>query len=323
MKLKSNLKADGALLLTAIIWGSTFPVSKDILELWPPVSYLALRMIGATLLLAAIFHRRLLATSRAEWRAGAALGAIMGVSVCAVIIGQVYTTAAKSAFITSLTTPLVPFVAFVLVRARPNAENLAGVVLASLGGVLILAPQGASVFNAGDVITLCCTLLFATHMTLLSVYARRHDVGSLTVVQITTAAALISLFWLALQISGGFIDAKTLPEAFAREFEPLVWSAPFVWRLLYTIVVATVLNYLIWTWAQARMSATHAAIILSLEPVFATIFAVLMRGSDEWTGGRANFGALLILAGVVVSELRWSERKGGLEELREGGAGEA
>jgi drug/metabolite transporter (DMT)-like permease len=53
------------------------------------------------------------------------------------------------------------------------------------------------------------------------------------------------------------------------------------------------------------MSATHAAIIFSLEPVFATAFAVLLRGSAEWTGPRATVGALLVLAGVVVSELRW------------------
>ncbi|HEX7174962.1 MAG TPA: EamA family transporter, partial [Pyrinomonadaceae bacterium] len=58
-----------------------------------------------------------------------------------------------------------------------------------------------------------------------------------------------------------------------------------------------------------RMSATHAAIIFSLEPVFATIFAVWMRGAGEWTGGRANLGAALILAGIIVSELRWGERR--------------
>jgi drug/metabolite transporter (DMT)-like permease len=68
-----------------------------------------------------------------------------------------------------------------------------------------------------------------------------------------------------------------------------------------------------WTWAQGRMSATHAAIIFSLEPVFATAFAVLLRGSGEWMGGYGNLGALLILAGIVVSEIRWGARRGGRE----------
>jgi drug/metabolite transporter (DMT)-like permease len=66
-----------------------------------------------------------------------------------------------------------------------------------------------------------------------------------------------------------------------------------------------------WTWAQARMSATHAAIIFSLEPVFATALAALWRDSDELPGSRAAFGAALVLAGVIVSELRWTNLRRG------------
>ncbi|MGB8510622.1 MAG: DMT family transporter, partial [Pyrinomonadaceae bacterium] len=78
---------------------------------------------------------------------------------------------------------------------------------------------------------------------------------------------------------------------------------------VYLALAATVVTFLLWTWGQARMSATHAAIIFSLEPVFATVFAVLVRGRGEWPGGRANIGAALILAGVIVSELRLSAKR--------------
>ena len=307
-----------------IIWGSTFPFSKDILDHWPPIAYLTMRMLVATLLLAALFRRQLSAARGAEWRAGATLGALMGVGLAGQTIGQVYTTAAKSAFVTGLTTPLVPFVAYLLFRARPNLENLLGVALASAGGMLILAPQGEAGANAGDVITLFCTLVFAAHITLMSVYARRHDVRQLTVIQIAAVAALLCVFWLVLHAGAGLRGTtEGLPVAFAREFQPLVWEAGVAWRFAYMILVATVLNFLMWTWAQGRMSATHAAIIFSLEPVFATLFAVWMRGAGEWTGGRANLGALLILAGIIVSELRLGQRReaGGAEGGRETAGG--
>jgi len=89
------------------------------------------------------------------------------------------------------------------------------------------------------------------------------------------------------------------------------WSAAAAWQLAYLSLVATVATFLLWTWGQARMSATHAAVIFSLEPVFATAFAVLLRGSAEWTGGRATLGALLVVAGVVISELRWEGKETG------------
>jgi len=164
--------------------------------------------------------------------------------------------------------------------------------------------DGASV-NAGDLITLGCTALFAAHLTYMSVYAHRYDVRQLTVLQITVAAVLAVAVWLGVNAYTAIGGAGALPPMLAREAEPLVWSGRVLWQLGFLTLFATVANFLMWTWAQSRMSATHAAIIFSLEPVFATLFAVFARGAGEWTGGaRATLGAVLILAGVAVSELR-------------------
>jgi drug/metabolite transporter (DMT)-like permease len=114
--------------------------------------------------------------------------------------------------------------------------------------------------------------------------------------------------------------AESLPQGLAREAAPLAWSASAAWQLVYLATVATVVSFLLWTWGQARMTATHAAVIFSLEPVFATAFAALLRGSAEWTGGRATAGALLVIAGVIVSELRWGGEESRLSEgAAEGG----
>lgn len=308
MKLKSNLGADAAIFLTTLIWGSTFAVSRDVLDHWPPLSYLALRMPLAALLFAALFPRRLFGATREAWRAGATLGLLMGFGFMGQTVGLLWTTPAKSAFISGLTTTLVPVVVYALWRARPSRENFAGIVLASIGGALILAPAGASAnVNTGDLITLGTTILFATHITLMGLYARRFDVRQLSALQITVAAALMIFVWACARAWGAL--AGGLPEGLARETEPLVWNAATVTQLVYMSTVATVATFLLWTWGQARMPATHAAVIFSLEPVFATLFAVLLRGSAEWSGGRSTLGAVLVVAGVIVSELRWGRRE--------------
>src|SRR5919202_445721 len=148
MRLKTNLGADAAILLTTLVWGSTFAVARDILDRWPPLAYLALRLPLAALLFAALFPRQVFGASRAAW------------------------------------------------RARPSRENLAGVVLASVGGALILAPAGAGLVNTGDLVTLGTTLLFAAHVSLMSVYARRFDVRQLSALQVVVAAALTLAAWL-------------------------------------------------------------------------------------------------------------------------------
>lgn len=310
MRLKANLAADGAMLLTTLIWGSTFVIAKDVLDYWPPVAYMTVRLAAAALVLAALFPRLLMRAGRAQWRAGATLGLLIGAGMAGQAAGQVYTTPAKSAFITGLTTPLVPFIAYLAIGARPSRENLTGIVFASIGGVLILAPQGTGGLNVGDLITLGCTALFAAHITFMSDYTRRHDVRQMAAIQIVVAAALMLVVWSILHACGAFAGIASLPRIVAQELVPLVWSARVLWQLAYLSLVATVATFLLWSWGQSRMSPTHAAVIFSLEPVFATLFAVLVRGAGEWPGGRANAGAFLILAGVIISELRWSERIG-------------
>jgi drug/metabolite transporter (DMT)-like permease len=310
MRLKSSPAADGALMLTTLIWGSTFFMAKDILGVWPPMAYMFVRFVAAALLLALMFPRRLASARGEQWRAGATLGLLMGIGFGLQAAGQVYTTASKSAFVTGLTTPLVPFVAYLILRARPGVENLIGVVLASVGGLLILAPQGADTsVNLGDMLTLAATVLFALHITLMSVYARRYDVRQLTVLQIACIAALFAVVWIALRVWVSLAGADALPVALARETLPLAWSGRVAWQLVYLATAGTVGAFLFWTWGQARTSATHAAIIFSLEPVFATAFAVAVIGASEWMGGRGWVGAALMFAGIIISEMRWSERR--------------
>lgn len=308
MRFKGNLKADGALLLTTIIWGSTFVTAKDVLTQWPPAAYMALRFALAIGLLLLLFPKWLVRARAREWKMGATLGLLMGGGFALQAVGLIYTTTSKSAFITGLTTLLVPFVALALLRVRPNMENLIGVTLASTGGALILTPHEGSV-NTGDLLTLASTFLFAFHVTLMSVYARRVPARQLAMLQIITAGICFIALWLAVKAYSVVYSAGALPAMLAREVAPLQWNGRVLWQIFYLATIATIISFLLWSWAQARMSATHAAIIFSLEPVFATAFAVAIFGAGEWMGTRGNIGAALILAGVIISELHLRRRR--------------
>ena len=326
MRLRANFAADAALVTTTLIWGSTFIMAKNILARWPPVAYLAIRFGLAALVLLLLFGRELWRGRSVAglWRAGVVLGLLVGSGFALQAAGQVYTTASKSAFVTGLTTPLVPFVAYAMLRVRPNRENLIGVVLASIGGMLILLPQGAGAVNEGDLLTLAATGLFAAHITLMSRYTRRYAVRQLTVLQVLTAALIFLLVWAGAHAGAASMQAAALPQFLVREARPLAWDGRIAWQLVYLALVGTLGAFFLWTWGQARMSATHAAIIFSLEPVFATAFAVAVRGAGEWMGGRGYVGAALVFAGIIVSELRLTgqgrrRKADGLRQTEEGG----
>jgi len=309
---RSRYAGDAALVLTALIWGSTFILAKDVLREWTPLAYITVRFTIAAVGLGLMFGKELVAATRQDWQAGFVLGMLVGCGFVVQAMGQVYTSATKSAFITGLTTPLVPLCAYLLLRARPTLGNMLGIVCATLGGFILLAPPSSnqsegmlSGVNIGDLLTLSCTILFATHIVLLGVYTERTNVKRLTVLQITTATILFVIVWTTIKACVVFGAAEWLPDALAREAAPLVWSVGALWRVLYLGLVGTLAAFLLWTWGQARVEAVRTAIIFNLEPVFATLFAVAVRGRDEWLGGWASFGAALVLLGVLISEVRW------------------
>ena len=309
MRSRATLAADSALLLTNLIWGTTFVIVKDILDYWPPVGYLMVRMALASLILVAILSRKIWRTSKAELKAGLLLGIILGGGYAGQAIGQVYTTPTKSAFITGLATPLVPVVSLVLLRLRPSVENVIGVVLASLGGALMFAPEADAGVNVGDLITLVCAILFALHIALACHYAKLHDTQRLTVLQIMAAAISLTILWLAIQLYINSIGKGTGNPLVVSEAKPLVWNARVFLAIIYLATVGTVVTYFLWTWGQARRSPTHVAIMFSLHPVFAAVIAVGVRGVGEWLGTRASIGAGLVFVSVIVTQIRWHGRR--------------
>lgn len=225
----------------------------------------------------------------------------MAIGIAFQLAGQVYTTASKAAFITGLSVPLTAPVAYLVTRKRPSAENLAGLAIATTGFAVMAWPQDFSGVNSGDLLVLVTALAYAYVVVRLSESSGRHDVRLFAAGQIVCAAATTLLLRLAAQPFLG------RPESvFRAEARPLVVDPKFVGLLLWMSLAATVVTFLLMTWAQARMSATHAAVIYALEPVFAALLAAPILG--ERLSGRELQGGALVLLGILVSELPLSRK---------------
>ncbi len=294
------LRADLALVAVTAIWGSTFVVNRLVLDEAPPLGFLTLRFGVGGLLLAALAFRR--PRTKGLLSDSAFVGLLLAVGIGAQITGQLYTTASKAAFVTGLSVPLTPLVELALTRRVPSRENLLGLVVAVAGFTLMTFPKDIRAgLNAGDLLILCTALVYALIIVRVAQAAPRHDVRLFAAGQIAFAGVFVGAGRLALTPFLGHGNSFLVAEARALPATPRFFLA-VAWMAL----MATVVTFVVQTWAQARMSATHAAILYALEPVFTAVFAAALLG--ERMSARELAGGALVLVGIVISELRFRER---------------
>jgi drug/metabolite transporter (DMT)-like permease len=300
---KAGIKPEAVLVGVTVLWGSTFIITKDIVRDAPPLTYLVFRFGIAALLMIVVYWRQIDWRDRRLLVDGAILGGLNSLGLILQVFGQAYTTASKSAFITSLNTPLVPVVGLLLYRTRPSPSQLAAVLLATLGLLLLTYPAGGTRWNAGDLLTVGCALFYAVTIVQIARRSPRHDARPLTALQLVTAALTFVAALLIVQLHIKIVQPHHLPDFARLQARPLLLSPRLVAEGLYMALFCTVITFGLQTWAMARMSATHAAIIFALEPVSATIIAIGIEGSAEWPGARGATGAALVMLAVAASEL--------------------
>jgi len=301
------VRPDAVLVGMAFLWATTFIITQDIVRDAAPLGFLAIRFGAAALLMGLLFFRRLPGHGRAV-RAGLVLGLLNTGGLVLQVFGQAYTTASKSAFITSLNTPLTPLVALLLYRTRPNRSQLLAIAIASAGLFLLTWPASGMRWNSGDLLTVGCAAMYALTICEIARRSPGLDLGVLTTAQIVGSAVAIAILWLAAHALLAHVPLGRLPEPLRLEAKPLLLTPRFLWEVAYMSIVCTVVTFAGQTWAMSRMTATRAAIIFALEPVFATALAVAVSGAREWPGARGATGAALVLAGVVASELKLGRR---------------
>ena len=279
--------ADLALLGLTIAWGTTFLVVKRVLAGTSPALFLCLRFALAALALGALWlaRRRVDRPTPGLLRHGLLLGLAMAGGFLLQTEGLRLTTPARSGFLTGLAVLIVPLLQRFLLGRRVARSAWLAVVLALLGLATLTRPfadgVGAAV-RLGDLLTVGCAAAFAFQILFTSSFSRRHPVTLLTLLQIAVTLAAAALL---------------LP------FEPLALAPTpgFAAAVVFTGVVMTAGAFFVQNWAQRRTTAVRAAIIFSLEPVAAALFAHWVGGEPlgraEWLGGG------LIVAGVFVGEI--------------------
>jgi drug/metabolite transporter (DMT)-like permease len=278
-----------ALWTTCLIWGLAFPLSKLALRDVSPMLFTALRFVTATiLLLPAIRH-----ATREEWRAGGWLGLLLALAFSTQTVGLDLTTASRSGFITALYIPFTPLIVAVVFQRLPSAVAAAGITVAMIGMALLTRPGPAvGGINAGDLLSLACAALFAAHMVATGLFARRHPVERLMMTQVATAALLTTL-------------ATPLLESPRLTATPLLLGV-----VAYEAVLASIVAIQLQLAAQRVLSATHAALIYSLEPVVATLGAMILTG-DRFAGLQWVGGGLILLGSLFPDLSRSGESRPG------------
>ncbi len=281
-------RAEALLLAATVIWGSTFVVTKGILDVASPLAYTSIRFLLAALIVRFLFRGSAFGSGRGALVPGLVLGLLLFAGFAFQTIGMQYTTASKSAFFTGMLvvfTPIFHISAqqwFNLPRKSLLFGNIVGVVCSAAGIYLLSSPEGGG-FSRGDAMTLVAAALFAIYIVYLDTSSRNVETIPLTFIVFLScgvAAALGALL---------FEEVRVVP------------VPGFFFPLVYLTIFATVIALGVQNRFQADTTPTRAAVIFSLEPVIAAVFAYFVRGEQLGPVGMAGGG--IIFGGLILSEL--------------------
>ncbi len=281
-------RAEALLLAATVIWGSTFVVTKGILDFASPLAYTSVRFILAAAIVRLLFSGSPFSPRRGVLIPGLVLGLLLFAGFAFQTIGLQYTTASKSAFFTGMLvvfTPIFHIAAqkwFSLPRKSLLVGNVAGVVCSAAGIYLLSSPSGGG-FSRGDAMTLAAAALFAMYIVYLDTSSKNVE-----------AMPLTFIVFLSCGMAGGI-------SAFLFEEIRIAAGAGFYLPLAYLTIFATVIALGVQNRFQADTTPTRAAVIFSLEPVIAAVFAYVVRGEQLGPVGMA--GGAIIFGGLILSEL--------------------
>jgi drug/metabolite transporter (DMT)-like permease len=274
--------AVGALLVAVAIWGGSFVVVKSGVRSAPVFHFLALRFLFSAVVLGALAVRRGELRAAVGRRGPWILGALLFAALALQTAGLRTTSPADSAFVTSLSVLVVPFLVWASARAAPSRRSWGAAALATAGLALIFSGSTGR-WQHGDVLTVLCAVAFAAYV----VEAGKVSSG----VSVIGSVAVQSVLCLALSLPCAALEGGPALAASGRSH--VLWSAA------YAGIAATALAYGLQLFAQRRVGPIEAAILLSLEPAAATATSVLL-GEDSLTLGLAVGGCLLLVAAISV-----------------------
>ncbi|WP_052954478.1 DMT family transporter [Microvirga vignae] len=276
-------RSEAVLVFVTMIWGATFLTVQTALSVSGPLFFVGLRFGTAALMMALVAAPVLRGLTWKEIKAGVMIGIAIFFGYALQTYGLQHIPSSKSAFITALYVPIVPLLQWLVLKKPPSIMAWTGIAFAFVGLALLAGPDGTSIgLGLGELLTLLCAIAISAEIILIGGFAGKVDARRVTVVQLATTSLLA--FGLMAPLG------EPLPEP--------------SWLLILSAVglgLASAGIQLAMNWAQKTVSPTRATVIYAGEPVWAGIVGRLY---GERLPAAALIGAALIVAGVIVSEMK-------------------
>jgi drug/metabolite transporter (DMT)-like permease len=270
--------APWALLAVAAAWGAAFVVMKPAIERQSVNSFLATRFVVAVVVMILLRPSVLRKINKEMLLKGSLAGLFLGTGYIFQTLGLARTGAAITGFVTGLYVVLTPLIAALFLKERIKAFTWFCVVLATIG-LALLSLRGWSV-GIGEALVFVSAIAFAAHIVTLSKWSLGFDAYALTIVQLSICALLTGVI--------------SIGQGYEKPTDSGVWGV-----VIFTAVIATAVAFIVQTWSQAHMSSTKVAVILTMEVVFAALFAVAF-GGESLTLQVSIGGAMVLLAMCLI-----------------------
>ena len=273
--------APWALLLVSASWGLAFVVMKDAIEKQSVNSFLFSRFLLAVIVMLMIKPSVVNAINKEILRKGFIAGLFLGSGYILQTLGLALTGAAITGFITGLYVVATPLIAAVVLKVRVTSFTWLCVAIATVG-LALLSLKGWNL-GFGEFLVFLCAVAFAAHIIALSRWSNGLDVYAMTIVQLATCTLMTGVI------------------SFAQGYEAPADTAGWL-VVIYTAVICTAVAFVVQTWSQAHISATKVAVILTMEVVFAAIFAVLVGG--ESLSLQNSIGGIMVVVAMYLIVIR-------------------
>ena len=267
-----EFRADLLLLTVAIAWGVTFLMVQDAISTTPVYAFLFFRFALASILMFIISYRFLNELNKKTILYGVILGIFLFSAFATQTFGLMYTKSSIVAFITGLNVICVPFLTYLFFKDKIKLNVLIASFIAVIG-LYLLTMSGTLVFEKGEFLTLICAILFALQIIFTGKFSNQVNVFLLVLFQLITVSILALIFSLSL-------DSATFNISYNYAF-------------------------LIQTYMQQFTTATKTAIIFTMEPVSAAIFAYFT--ANEVLTIVQFIGAVLIILATLIAELKFNK----------------
>ena len=269
--------APWALLLVAMAWGWSFVIMKDSIQRQSVNNFLFTRFGIAVVVMIIIRPQVMkLLTRDLLLRAGTA-GIFLGFGYIFQTLGLARTGAAITGFVTGLYVVLTPLLAWLILKTKISRFTWLCIAVATIG-LGLLSVRGFSI-GAGELLVFISAIFWALHIITLSKWSSGRDTYAMTVVQLAMCAFMSAI--------------ASIPSGYSPPPDAGVWGV-----VAFTAVFATAIAFIIQTWAQAHMSPTKVAVILTMEVVFAALFALIFGG--ERLTVQSSIGGVMVVTSMYL-----------------------